>query len=107
MLRLITDSLRYWVTEMGVDGFRFDLAAALARSMHDVDMLSPFLAVIAQDPVLRRVKLIAEPWDVGNGGYQVGGRSRRCGRSGTTTTGTPYGTSGAARCPTYGTSATG
>ncbi|MFD7019626.1 glycogen debranching protein GlgX [Streptomyces sp. NPDC059161] len=72
VLRLITDSLRYWVTEMGVDGFRFDLAAALARSMHDVDMLSPFLAVIAQDPVLRRVKLIAEPWDVGNGGYQVG-----------------------------------
>ncbi|MFE3329493.1 glycogen debranching protein GlgX [Streptomyces sp. NPDC059176] len=72
VLRLITDSLRYWVTEMGVDGFRFDLAAALARSMHDVDMLSPFLAVIAQDPVLRRVKLIAEPWDIGNGGYQVG-----------------------------------
>ncbi|WP_405943835.1 glycogen debranching protein GlgX [Streptomyces sp. NBC_00932] len=72
VLRLITDSLRYWVTEMGVDGFRFDLAAALARSFHDVDMLSPFLAVIAQDPVLRRVKLIAEPWDVGSGGYQVG-----------------------------------
>jgi isoamylase len=72
VLRLITDSLRYWVTEMGVDGFRFDLAAALARSMHDVDMLSPFLAVIAQDPVLSRVKLIAEPWDIGNGGYQVG-----------------------------------
>ncbi|WCN03363.1 glycogen debranching protein GlgX [Streptomyces sp. M92] len=72
VLRLITDSLRYWVTEMGVDGFRFDLAAALARSMHDVDMLSPFLAVIAQDPVLRRVKLIAEPWDVGSGGYRVG-----------------------------------
>ncbi|RKN09308.1 glycogen debranching enzyme GlgX [Streptomyces radicis] len=71
-LRLITDSLRYWVTEMGVDGFRFDLAAALARSFHDVDMLSPFLAVIAQDPVLRRAKLIAEPWDVGSGGYQVG-----------------------------------
>ncbi|MBV2353354.1 glycogen debranching protein GlgX [Streptomyces sp. J2-1] len=72
VLRLITDSLRYWVTEMGVDGFRFDLAAALARSMHDVDMLSPFLAVISQDPVLRRVKLIAEPWDIGSGGYQVG-----------------------------------
>ncbi|MEU9289857.1 glycogen debranching protein GlgX [Streptomyces sp. NPDC048275] len=72
VLRLITDSLRYWVTEMGVDGFRFDLASALARSLHDVDMLSPFLAVIAQDPVLRRVKLIAEPWDVGSGGYQVG-----------------------------------
>ncbi|GAA0388049.1 glycogen debranching protein GlgX [Streptomyces luteireticuli] len=75
VLRLITDSLRYWVTEMGVDGFRFDLAAALARTMRAVDgpdMLSPFLAVIAQDPVLRRVKLIAEPWDVGSGGYQVG-----------------------------------
>ncbi|WP_240796504.1 glycogen debranching protein GlgX [Streptomyces sp. RFCAC02] len=72
VLRLITDSLRYWVQEMGVDGFRFDLAAALARSFHDVDMLSPFLAVIAQDPVLRRAKLIAEPWDVGTGGYQVG-----------------------------------
>ncbi|MEU0841332.1 glycogen debranching protein GlgX [Streptomyces sp. NPDC005962] len=76
VLRLITDSLRYWVTEMGVDGFRFDLAAALARSAHGggtgVDMLSPFLTVIAQDPVLRRVKLIAEPWDVGSGGYQVG-----------------------------------
>ncbi|MGW1160677.1 glycogen debranching protein GlgX [Streptomyces sp. NPDC002519] len=72
VLRLITDSLRYWVTEMGVDGFRFDLAAALARSTHDVDMLSPFLAVIAQDPVLHRVKLIAEPWDVGPGGYQTG-----------------------------------
>ncbi|MGW4076792.1 glycogen debranching protein GlgX [Streptomyces asiaticus] len=72
VLRLITDSLRYWVTEMGVDGFRFDLASALARAAHGVDMLSPFLAVIAQDPVLRRVKLIAEPWDVGSGGYQVG-----------------------------------
>ncbi|WP_326596437.1 glycogen debranching protein GlgX [Streptomyces sp. NBC_01803] len=72
VLRLITDSLRYWVQEMGVDGFRFDLAAALARSFHDVDMLSPFLAVIAQDPVLRGVKLIAEPWDIGSGGYQVG-----------------------------------
>ncbi|WP_435862974.1 glycogen debranching protein GlgX [Streptomyces sparsogenes] len=72
VLRMIADSLRYWVTEMGVDGFRFDLAATLARAMDDVDMLSPFLAVIAQDPVLRRVKLIAEPWDVGSGGYQVG-----------------------------------
>ncbi|GHF50207.1 glycogen operon protein GlgX homolog [Streptomyces mashuensis] len=72
-LRLVTDSLRYWVTEMGVDGFRFDLAAALARTAtHDVDMLSPFLATVAQDPVLRRVKLIAEPWDVGPGGYRAG-----------------------------------
>jgi glycogen operon protein len=72
VLQLITDSLRYWVTEMGVDGFRFDLASALARSFHDVDKLSVFLTVIAQDPVLQRVKLIAEPWDVGQGGYQVG-----------------------------------
>jgi isoamylase len=72
-LQLVTDSLRYWVTEMHVDGFRFDLAAALARSMHDVDMLGAFFAVIQQDPVLREVKLIAEPWDVGPGGYQVGG----------------------------------
>jgi isoamylase len=71
-LQLVTDSLRYWVTEMHVDGFRFDLAAALARSMHDVDMLGAFFAVIQQDPVLRQVKLIAEPWDVGPGGYQVG-----------------------------------
>ncbi|MFE5332350.1 glycogen debranching protein GlgX [Embleya sp. NPDC056575] len=72
VLQLITDSLRYWVIEMGVDGFRFDLAAALARSTHDVDRLSSFLTVIAQDPVLSRVKLIAEPWDLGAGGYQVG-----------------------------------
>jgi isoamylase len=72
VLRLIMDSLRYWVTEMHVDGFRFDLAAALARSLHDVDMLSSFLTVVAQDPVLTEVKLIAEPWDIGHGGYQVG-----------------------------------
>ncbi|MFM2437541.1 MAG: glycogen debranching enzyme GlgX, partial [Actinomycetota bacterium] len=72
VIRLITDSLRYWVQEMHVDGFRFDLASALARSMHDVDMLGPFMTTIAQDPVLRNVKLIAEPWDVGPGGYQVG-----------------------------------
>jgi isoamylase len=72
VLQLITDSLRYWVTEMHVDGFRFDLAAALARSLHDVDRLSSFLTTIQQDPVLQRVKLIAEPWDVGEGGYQVG-----------------------------------
>ncbi|AEW96620.1 MULTISPECIES: glycogen debranching protein GlgX [Streptomycetaceae] len=72
-LRLITDSLRYWVTELGVDGFRFDLASALARGAWDVDMLVPFLTTLAQDPVLRRVKLIAEPWDVGIGGYHVGG----------------------------------
>ncbi|MGH9250321.1 MAG: glycogen debranching protein, partial [Acidimicrobiales bacterium] len=72
VLRLVMDSLRYWVDEMHVDGFRFDLAAALARSMHDVDMLGSFMTVIEQDPALREVKLIAEPWDVGPGGYQVG-----------------------------------
>ncbi len=72
-VRLITDSLRYWVTEMGVDGFRFDLAAALARGNDGVEMHHPFLAAVSQDPVLSRVKLIAEPWDVGAGGYQVGG----------------------------------
>ena len=72
MLALLTDSLRYWVTEMHVDGFRFDLASALARSMHDVDLLSAFFDVVHQDPVRQRVKLIAEPWDVGPGGYQVG-----------------------------------
>jgi glycogen operon protein len=72
VLQLIMDSLRYWVTEMHVDGFRFDLAAALARSFHDVDKLSAFFDVIQQDPVLSHVKLIAEPWDVGPGGYQVG-----------------------------------
>jgi glycogen operon protein len=72
VLMLVMDSLRYWVTEMHVDGFRFDLASALARSMHDVDMLGTFLTTIQQDSVLREVKLIAEPWDVGDGGYQVG-----------------------------------
>jgi glycogen operon protein len=66
------DSLRYWVTEMHVDGFRFDLASALARELHDVDRLSAFFDVIHQDPVISQVKLIAEPWDVGEGGYQVG-----------------------------------
>jgi isoamylase len=71
-LMLVTDSLRYWVTEMHVDGFRFDLASALARSMHDVDLLGSFMTVIQQDPILREVKLVAEPWDVGQGGYQVG-----------------------------------
>ena len=71
-LQLIMDSLRYWVLEMHVDGFRFDLAAALARSLHEVDQLSSFFTIIHQDPVLSQVKLIAEPWDVGEGGYQVG-----------------------------------
>ena len=71
-LKLIMDSLRYWSTEMHVDGFRFDLAAALARQFHDVDRLSAFFDIIHQDPVLSRTKLIAEPWDIGEGGYQVG-----------------------------------
>jgi glycogen operon protein len=72
VLRLIMDSLRYWVIECHVDGFRFDLASALARELYDVDRLSAFFDVIHQDPVLSQVKLIAEPWDVGPGGYQVG-----------------------------------
>ncbi|MFO7655010.1 MAG: glycogen debranching protein GlgX [Candidatus Krumholzibacteriia bacterium] len=71
-LQLIMDSLRYWVLEMHVDGFRFDLASTLARELHDVDRLSAFFDLIQQDPVLADVKLIAEPWDVGEGGYQVG-----------------------------------
>jgi glycogen operon protein len=72
VLQLIMDSLRYWVTEMHVDGFRFDLASTLARELHDVDRLSAFFDLIQQDPVVSQVKLIAEPWDVGEGGYQVG-----------------------------------
>ena len=72
VLKLIMDSLRYWVTEMHVDGFRFDLASALARELHDVDKLSAFFDLIQQDPIISQVKLIAEPWDVGDGGYQVG-----------------------------------
>jgi isoamylase len=72
VLQLIMDSLRYWVNEMHVDGFRFDLASTLARELHDVDRLSTFFEVIQQDPVISQVKLIAEPWDVGEGGYQVG-----------------------------------
>jgi glycogen operon protein len=72
VLQLIMDSLRYWVLEMHVDGFRFDLASALARELHEVDRLSAFFDLIQQDPVLQRVKLIAEPWDLGEGGYQVG-----------------------------------
>jgi isoamylase len=71
-LQLIMDSLRYWVLEAHVDGFRFDLAAALARELHDVDRLSAFFDLVQQDPVVSQVKLIAEPWDVGEGGYQVG-----------------------------------
>jgi glycogen operon protein len=72
VLQLLMDSLRYWVLDMHVDGFRFDLAATLARELHDVDRLSAFFDLIQQDPVVSQVKLIAEPWDVGEGGYQVG-----------------------------------
>ncbi len=72
VLQLIMDSLRYWVTEMHVDGFRFDLASSLARQFHEVDRLSAFFDLVQQDPVVSQVKLIAEPWDVGDGGYQVG-----------------------------------
>ncbi|HEV2268588.1 MAG TPA: glycogen debranching protein GlgX, partial [Steroidobacteraceae bacterium] len=72
VLQLIMDSLRYWVLEMHVDGFRFDLASALARELYDVDRLGSFFDTIGQDPVLSQVKLIAEPWDIGSGGYQVG-----------------------------------
>ena len=73
VLQLIMDSLRYWVTEMHVDGFRFDLASTLARELHEVDRLSAFFDIIQQDPIISQVKLIAEPWDLGEGGYQVGG----------------------------------
>ena len=72
VLQLIMDSLRYWVTEMHVDGFRFDLASSLARQFHEVDRLSAFFDLVQQDPIVSQVKLIAEPWDVGDGGYQVG-----------------------------------
>jgi glycogen operon protein len=72
VLQLVMDSLRYWVTEMHVDGFRFDLASTLARGLHEVDRLSAFFDLIQQDPTINQVKLIAEPWDVGEGGYQVG-----------------------------------
>ena len=72
VLQLIMDSLRYWITEMHIDGFRFDLASALARELHDVDKLGAFFDIIQQDPLISQVKLIAEPWDLGEGGYQVG-----------------------------------
>jgi isoamylase len=72
VLQLVMDSLRYWATEMHIDGFRFDLASALARSLHEVDRLSAFFDLVQQDPVVSRLKLIAEPWDIGEGGYQVG-----------------------------------
>jgi isoamylase len=72
VLRMIMDSLRYWITEMHIDGFRFDLASALARELHEVDRLGAFFDIIHQDPLISQTKLIAEPWDVGEGGYQVG-----------------------------------
>ena len=102
-LQLIMDSLRYWVTEMHVDGFRFDLAASLARELHEVDRLSAFFDLIQQDPVVSQVKLIAEPWDVGEGGYQVG-NFPPCGRSGTASTATRSATSGAASRPPWASS---
>jgi isoamylase len=71
-LQLVMDSLRWWITEVHVDGFRFDLASTLARSLHEVDRLSAFFDIVQQDPVISQVKLIAEPWDIGEGGYQVG-----------------------------------
>ena len=95
VLQLIMDSLRYWVTEMHVDGFRFDLASTLARELFEVDRLGAFFDIIHQDPVLSQVKLIAEPWDVGTGGYQVA-TSRSCGVSGTASIATPCGGSGRA-----------
>ena len=72
VLQLIMDSLRYWASEMHVDGFRFDLASTLARELHEVNRLGAFFDIIHQDPILSQVKLIAEPWDLGEGGYQVG-----------------------------------
>ena len=89
VLQLIMDSLRYWVLEMHVDGFRFDLAATLARELHEVDRLGAFLDIIHQDPVLSQVKLIAEPWDLGEGGYQVG-KFPSAGQNGTTVIATLY-----------------
>ncbi len=94
-LQLIMDSLRYWVTEMHVDGFRFDLASTLARSLHEVDQLSSFFTLVHQDPTLSQVKLIAEPWDVGEGGYQVGNFPVRWAEWNAGSTGTPCAPSGA------------
>ena len=100
-LQLLMDSLRYWITEMHVDGFRFDLARSLAREFHAVDRLSAFFDLINQDPVVSQVKLIAEPWDIGPGGYQVGRFPPHCGRSGTASTATRCATSGAASPPAW------
>ena len=95
VLKLIMDSLRYWAVEMHVDGFRFDLASTLARGLKDVNKLSAFFDIIHQDPILSRLKLIAEPWDVGDGGYQVG-IFRCCGPSGTASIATPSASGGRA-----------
>jgi len=89
------DSLRYWVTEMHVDGFRFDLASVLARQFYEVNKLAAFFDIIHQDPVLAEVKLIAEPWDIGPGGYQVGNFPVGW-RSGTASTATRFAITGAA-----------
>ena len=93
VLQMMMDSLRYWITEMHVDGFRFDLASSLARGLHEVDRLSAFFDLIHQDPVVGRAKLIAEPWDIGDGGYQ-GGTSPGCGPNGTANSATPFETTG-------------
>ncbi len=93
-LQLILDSLRYWVQDMHVDGFRFDLAVTLARDPYDFEQSARFFATVQQDPVLSQVKLIAEPWDVGPNGYRVGG-FLPVGRSGTRATATVCGASGA------------
>jgi pullulanase/glycogen debranching enzyme len=98
VLQLIMDSLRYWVTEMHVDGFRFDLAATLARQFHEVDRLSAFFDLVQQDPVVSQVKLIAEPWDIGTAATRSA-TSLRFGQSGTASTAMRYGTSGAVPNP--------
>jgi glycogen operon protein len=87
VLQLIMDSLRYWVKEMHVDGFRFDLASTLARELYDINMLAPFFKMIQQDPVLSQVKLIAEPWDVGPSGTDA--TATPCAPSGAATTAAP------------------
>ncbi len=97
------DSLRYWVTEMHVDGFRFDLASTLARELHDVDRLSAFFDLVQQDPVVSQVKLIAEPWDVARAATRSG-TFPVVDRVGTASTATPSGTSGADSRPPSGSS---
>ena len=110
VLQLIMDSLRYWVLDMHVDGFRFDLASTLARELHEVNMLGAFFDIIHQDPVLSQVKLIAEPWDLGAGRLPGGQLSRPCGPSGTASTATRSASSGkatAAWSPEFATRFTG